>query len=160
MKALLCLLAACALAPSTDLADFFNTDAGPVKVTPVFESTLILAGRGKVIYIDPIASANYKGLPKADLILITSNRPGHLDPDAIAKVSRKQTAIVAPSAIASKFPQSTSMANGESISAGDVSIEAVPAFGLEQAGARPGQWLCRHLPRPPRLCLRRHRPVS
>ncbi len=111
-----------------DTPDFFNTDSGPVKTTPIYQASLMIEGRGKIIYIDPSSKGSFKGLPKADLILITSDKPDHYDPEAIARVSRKTTAALAPEAIASKIQHCTGVSNGETVQFGDVSISAVPAY--------------------------------
>ena len=44
---------------------------------------------GKTIHVDPVgAEADYAGMPKADLILITHEHGDHLDPAAIKTLQR------------------------------------------------------------------------
>lgn len=135
MKSVLLLVAAAVLAFCIDQADLFSTDSGPVKTTPIYEASLMLEGSGKVIHVDPTSQANYKGLPKADLILITDDSPEHLDMAEIAKISKKSTAIIAPAGPAPKLTHCTALNNGESVSFGDISIEATPAYNLVPAGS-------------------------
>jgi L-ascorbate metabolism protein UlaG (beta-lactamase superfamily) len=125
---LLGVAAIAAIALCTDQPDFFSTESGPVRTTPIYGASLLVEGRGKAIYIDPVSKGNYKGLPKADLILITSDRPGHYDPEGVAKVLRKNTSALAPASIASKLQHSTPIGNDETVQFGDISISAVPAY--------------------------------
>jgi L-ascorbate metabolism protein UlaG (beta-lactamase superfamily) len=96
---------------------------------------MMIEGGGKVIHVDPSSQANYKGLPKADLILITLDDPEHLDPAAIAKISKKQTAIISPPGPAAKLQHCTALTSGETVGFGDISIQATPAYNLPVAGS-------------------------
>lgn len=111
-----------------DQPDDFPTDLGVVRTTPIYHASFLIEGAGKVIQVDPSSQANYKGLPKADLILITNGGPEHFDPAAIAKLSRKQTSAIAPADVAAKLPRCTAMANGETVGFGDITIQAVAAY--------------------------------
>src|SRR6202021_2094885 len=66
----------------------FDTSSGPVKVTPLYHATMVIEAGGKNIYVDPAKPANFTGLPKADLILITDIHGDHMDPEAIAAISK------------------------------------------------------------------------
>ena len=129
-------LAAGAWAFSSDHSETFNTDVGPVNITPIHDASMFIEGAGRVLYVDPVGEGSYKAGPKADFILITSDRPEHLDPAAIQHISKKNTAIIAPAAPAAHLRQSTPIANGETVRSGEIVIEAVPAF---QAAADRGQ---------------------
>jgi len=45
---------------------------------PRNHATLVLQWNGKMLYFDPVPTATYTGLPKADLILITHTHSDHL----------------------------------------------------------------------------------
>jgi L-ascorbate metabolism protein UlaG (beta-lactamase superfamily) len=128
MRPLIFLLLAGTSAFSSDHSETFNTDAGPVNITPIHGASMFIEGAGRVVYIDPVGESSYKAGPKADIILITSDRPEHLDATAIQHISKKNTAIIAPAAPAAHLKQSTAIANGETVRSGEVVIEAVPAF--------------------------------
>jgi L-ascorbate metabolism protein UlaG (beta-lactamase superfamily) len=135
MRTAVLLLSLAAVAYCIDQADIFNTDSGPVKTTPIYNTAMMIEGGGKVIHVDPSSQANYKGLPKADLILITLDDPEHLDPAAIAKISKKSTAIISPPGPAAKLQHCTALSYGETVGFGDISIQAVPAYNLPVAGS-------------------------
>jgi L-ascorbate metabolism protein UlaG (beta-lactamase superfamily) len=116
----------------------FATSAGDVKITPlVHASTLIEAG-GKTIYIDPAKPAKLEGAAKADLILITDIHPDHMDPSAIAQITKVGSEIMAPAAVVATVTTASPIKNGESKSWGDWTIEAIPAYNLKR-GPAPGK---------------------
>ncbi len=133
MKTVFLLLTAAVLAFCMDQADFFSTDSGPVLTTPIYDSAMMLVGSGKVIHVNPSSQANYKGLAKADLILITND--SDLDMAEIPKISKKNTVIIAPAGPAPQLPRCTALNNGESVSFGDISIEATPAYNIVPPGS-------------------------
>lgn len=117
-------LAAIIVASAADRGEYFSTDSGPVNITLVHHASLVIEGVGRVVYVDPTGEGNYKGLPKADLILITNDRPDHLDMAAIGHYSRKTTASIAPSGPAPRITHSTAMNPGETVRLGEIMIEA------------------------------------
>ena len=97
-------------------------------MTLVHHASLVIEGAGRVVYVDPTAEGNYKGLPKADLILITNDQPDHMDLTTINRVSRKTTAAIAPAGPAQRITHCTTLGNGETVSMGEIVIEAEPAY--------------------------------
>jgi L-ascorbate metabolism protein UlaG (beta-lactamase superfamily) len=136
IKSPIFLIAVGALAFSSDHSETFNTDVGPVNITPIHGASLFIEGAGRVLYVDPVGETAYKAGPKADIILITSDRPEHLDMAAIGHISKKNTAIVAPAGPAARLPHSTAIANGESVNSNEIVIEAVTSL---QATSQRGQ---------------------
>ena len=92
------LMAAGAQAQMSRPVQTFDTSAGPVKITPVYHASLAIEAGGKVLIIDPAKPAEFSGVPKADLILITDIHQDHLDPALISSVSKDGTEIIAPAA--------------------------------------------------------------
>jgi L-ascorbate metabolism protein UlaG (beta-lactamase superfamily) len=116
----------------------FDTSAGPVKVTPLYHATMLIEAGGKNIYVDPAKPANFSGLPKADLILITDIHGDHMDPDSITAISNSSTKIFAPPAVVKTVTAAGSISNGESKSWNGWTIEAIPMYNLKR-GPSPGQ---------------------
>jgi L-ascorbate metabolism protein UlaG (beta-lactamase superfamily) len=116
----------------------FETSAGPVKVTPLYHASMLIEAGGKNIYIDPAKPANFSGLPKADLILITDIHGDHMDPEAIAAISKSGTQIFAPPAVVATVTTAAAISNGETKSWAGWSIEAIPMYNLKR-GPEPGK---------------------
>ncbi|HSY58713.1 MAG TPA: MBL fold metallo-hydrolase [Terriglobales bacterium] len=130
--------ASAANAQSSRPSQSFDTAAGPVNVTPLYHATMLIQAGGKNIYVDPAKPANFTGLPKADLILITDIHGDHMDPDSIAAINQSGTQIYAPSAVVATVTTAKPISNGESKSWGGWTIEAIPMYNLKR-GPAPGQ---------------------
>jgi L-ascorbate metabolism protein UlaG (beta-lactamase superfamily) len=116
----------------------FTTSAGPVKITPLNHASTLIEAGGKVIYLDPAKPAKFNGHPKADLILITDIHGDHMDPDSVKEISKADTEIFAPPAVVQTVTTAKPIANGESKTWGDWTIEAIPAYNLKR-GPAPGK---------------------
>jgi L-ascorbate metabolism protein UlaG (beta-lactamase superfamily) len=132
------LLALSPLAYSASQTQVFPTAAGPVSITPLNHASTLIEAGGKVIYLDPAKPANFSGRPKADLILITDIHGDHMDPDSIKDISKAGTDILAPSAVVQTVSSAKPIANGESKTWQDWTIEAIPAYNLKR-GPAPGK---------------------
>jgi L-ascorbate metabolism protein UlaG (beta-lactamase superfamily) len=126
-------LALAAAAPQT-----FPTSAGEVKITPLYHASTLIEAGGKIIYLDPAKPAKLAGLPKADLILITDIHGDHMDPSAIADISKPGTDILAPPAVVVTVTTAKPIANGETKTWQGWAIEAIPAYNLKR-GPAPGK---------------------
>jgi L-ascorbate metabolism protein UlaG (beta-lactamase superfamily) len=85
----------------------------------------------------------FDALKKADLILITDIHPENLDIDEINKLRKPGAAVVMSAAAATEAgakipPPTVVMANGDTKTVTDVSIEAVPMYNM-QHGPKPGE---------------------
>src|SRR5271165_2789563 len=116
----------------------FSTSSGPVKITPIYHASTLIEAGGKVIYIDPAKPAKFAGLPKADLILITHIHGDHMDPAAIAEISKAGTEILAPPTVVATVTTAKPITNGERKMWQGWTIEAVPAYNLTR-GPAPGK---------------------
>jgi L-ascorbate metabolism protein UlaG (beta-lactamase superfamily) len=148
MKSILFIFACAALltfaadvqAQSARPVQTFDTSAGPVKITPVYHASLEIEAGGKVIIIDPAKPANFTGLPKADLILITDIHGDHMDPDLIKAESKDGTQIIAPAAVAKTVTAAKVVGNGEKTTWGAWTIEAIPMYNTTASrGPAPGK---------------------
>lgn len=118
-------------APGPLRTDTLRTSAGDLGITPLGHGSLMFSFARKVILVDPYGAViDAASLPKADLVLITHEHRDHLDPAALAAVSRPETVVVATRACAERLPGCRVMANGDTLTLLGVRIEAVPAYNL------------------------------
>jgi L-ascorbate metabolism protein UlaG (beta-lactamase superfamily) len=119
--------------------DTFTTSEGELKITFVGHGTLMFTFGDTVIHVDPVSrEADYSGMPKADLILVTHDHGDHLDPAAIAAVRQEGTIVVLTQKCAEAVPGATVMANGDVETVAGLKIEAVPAYNIVHMRS-PGQ---------------------
>ena len=75
--------------------DVVPTDAGDLTISFIGHGTLMFTLGQRVIHLDPVGrEADYTTLPDADLILITHEHGDHLDPAAVAELSKDGTETV------------------------------------------------------------------
>ena len=129
---LVLLLLVTAWATSSETTDTVDTLEGPLRIRPIRHASLMLEFRGKVIHIDPWSQGDYRGLPKADLILITDIHPNHLDLGKIMELTKTGTRIVAPLAVVSSLADATAISNGEKKVVEGITIEAVPMYNIKR----------------------------
>jgi L-ascorbate metabolism protein UlaG (beta-lactamase superfamily) len=119
-------------------ADRISTPAGAVEITPIEHASFTLGAGNKLIYIDPSPAQLFQNKSKADLILITDIHGDHMDPAAVKELSRPDTEVIAPAAVAKTIHSAKVIKNGEKTTWGNWRIEAVPMYNLKR-GPAPGQ---------------------
>lgn len=111
--------------------DVVETIGGKLQITFIGHGTLMFTFEGKVIHVDPVSrEADYSGLPKADLILITHEHRDHLDPEVVKMLSTKRTEIILTEVCANRIKGGIVMGNGDVKTVQGLLIEAVPAYNL------------------------------
>ncbi|TPE48821.1 MBL fold metallo-hydrolase [Amaricoccus solimangrovi] len=114
--------------------DSYDTEAGEIMIHPVRHASFVMTTPGLVVYSDPVWGAElYDGLPRPGLILITHEHKDHFDPETLSALVGEDTRLVTNPSVHDKLPEAlrmkaTPLANGESATAGDIGIEAVPAY--------------------------------
>ncbi len=112
--------------------DSFGTAGGELKITFLGHGTLMFTYNNLVIHVDPVSSeADYRSLPKADLVLITHEHFDHCDPEALNLLRKESTVIIGSASCSSKVPGLKILKNGEKYSVSGIEIEAVPAYNLK-----------------------------
>jgi L-ascorbate metabolism protein UlaG (beta-lactamase superfamily) len=120
----------------TAVAQGFETDtiktfAGDLKITFIGHGTLMLSYAGKIIHVDPVSQlADYRKLPKADLILVTHEHHDHLDLTALELIRAEKTVLVASESCAGELKDFIIMKNGDIKTMKGFKIEAVPAYNI------------------------------
>ena len=111
--------------------DVMPTSSGDLEITFLGHGSLRLTFGGKEIYVDPFSHvADYRQLPKADVIQITHEHPDHLDPGAIADIRTEETQVGMTAICAQQVAGGVVMGNGDVQVFGEVVVEAVPAYNL------------------------------
>jgi len=111
--------------------DTFKTSSGNLTISFIGHGTLMFSFEGKIIHVDPVDDmADYKKLPKADIILITHDHFDHLDMKAIEKVRTANTSVVVNENGAQKVKGGIIMRNGDARMVNGIKVEAVPAYNV------------------------------
>ena len=80
-------------------SDVIETSKGPLKITPLYHGSVMLEFGGKVIHVDPWGQADYAGLPKADMVIISHSHADHMDPPLLKTLRKEGSPLVAPPAV-------------------------------------------------------------
>jgi L-ascorbate metabolism protein UlaG (beta-lactamase superfamily) len=132
------LLASILAAPVSAGSDKVSADGGDIVITPVVHGSVKLEFDGGTILVDPWGKGDYGDTGPADLILVTDIHGDHMDTEAISRFRDGDTIVVAPAAVAETVKGVEVIANGESIQAGAIGVEAVPMYNLHR-GPEEGQ---------------------
>jgi L-ascorbate metabolism protein UlaG (beta-lactamase superfamily) len=114
--------------------DTYQTSNGELVIHFLGHGSLLFEFTNMNIYIDPFSKvADYKNLPKANLILVTHSHPDHLDTSAISKINTKRTQMIYTQECTNTRKYSGDaivMKNGDKQTFEGIGIEAVPAYNI------------------------------
>jgi L-ascorbate metabolism protein UlaG (beta-lactamase superfamily) len=111
--------------------DIIKTSAGDLKITFIGHGTLMLTHAGKVIHVDPVSQlADYRKLPKADIILVTHEHHDHFDLRALELIRTEKTVLAASESCAGELKDCIVMKNGDVKTIEGFKIETVPAYNI------------------------------
>jgi L-ascorbate metabolism protein UlaG (beta-lactamase superfamily) len=120
---------------------------GPIIVQPIHHATLAMSWNGRTIYVDPApapgapegstGAAAFKGLPAANIILVTDIHGDHFHAPTLAELAGPNTRIVAPQAVIDQMPEplkakTTAVANGQTVTVDTIPIEGVPMYNVTE----------------------------
>jgi len=111
--------------------DSIPTSKGELRISFVGHASLFFTFDGKVIHIDPVSGeGDYRGFPKADLILITHEHFDHLDAEAVRLIRKPETQIIIAQACAGKVKDAIVMKNGDQKTVLGFDVKAIPAYNI------------------------------
>lgn len=109
-----------------------------IGITPIEHASLVMQVPGMTIYADPAGGAAlYEGQPAPQLILITHEHGDHFDLPTLEAIATGGVPILTNPAVYDMLPESlkaqaTAIGNGETTSANDIGIEAIPAYNTTE----------------------------
>ena len=117
--------------------EFTTPTGGKVQVFMIHHGSIALSYKGFNIQVDPVAkmgqsTIDYSSFPKADLILVTHEHGDHLDPDAIAALSKPVTRVILNPSSQAKLGHGEAVSSGDTLKVGSVGIVVVPAYNITE----------------------------
>jgi len=112
----------------------------PVEIQWLGHASFRIAGAEAVIYIDPwkLDNSPHDG----DIVIVSHSHYDHFSPDDIEKVSKSDTAIIAPGDVVAKLHVANAATPGDRMTIKDVTAEAVAAYNIDKAfHPRTNNWL-------------------
>ena len=136
MKLAAATVAATALPRMAGAQDTYEVEGGQVTIHPVDHASMVLETPGGVIYVDPVGGAEkYAAMPRPSLILITHEHGDHYDQptlDALGEVSMITNPAVFDMLPEAMQARATAIANGDSVEALGIQIDAIPAHNTTE----------------------------
>ena len=90
------------------------------------------------MYVDPVGDPEiYADMPAPDMIIITHEHGDHYNAETLAAIMGDATTMITNPAVYEMLSddmkaRATAIANGESMMAGDVGIDAIPAYNISE----------------------------
>jgi L-ascorbate metabolism protein UlaG (beta-lactamase superfamily) len=124
-------------------ADAIKTSQGELTMLPLYHGSVMLQWAGKIIHVDPWSQGDYKGIPQADMFVITHTHRDHLDMMMIDQLKKPGTIIVGPPAVIDTLNCAPACGVAETVSDSEkktvmgIVFEGVPMYNIVQ-GSAPG----------------------
>ncbi len=113
-------------------SDTFATTGPNLEITFIGHGTLMFTWGEVVVHVDPYGRmADYSGLPKADLILITHEHSDHWDRDVCRQLFKETSTLIYPPACGEQQGPYVNMIAGESRMDFGIGVKAIPAYNIE-----------------------------
>jgi len=100
------------------------------KITWLGHASFRIDGSKSTVYIDPW---KLKSAKPADVVCITHSHFDHLSEEDVARIRKATTTIIGPPDCKASFGDSfKTIAPGQSLSVGDVKVEAIPSYNTDK----------------------------
>lgn len=107
--------------------------ANKIKFFPIEHATMVIETSEATIYVDPVGEMKaFADYPAPDVVLITDIHSDHLNEDMVGALKQDETIIVAPKAVVDKLGYGQILNNGESTTADNLKIEAIPMYNMTE----------------------------
>jgi len=117
--------------PDRFRTDTIKTSEGLLQITFLGHASLKMDFHGRHIYIDPCGEVtDFSKMPKADIILFTSEHRDHFDLKAIEELRSENTLVVLTELCAAKYTEGIVMKNEDVKIVQGVRMEGVPAYNI------------------------------
>jgi L-ascorbate metabolism protein UlaG (beta-lactamase superfamily) len=119
-------------------ADSFASATGEIIVTPKSHASFVMQTPAGTMYVDPVGDpAIYADMPNPDMIVITHEHGDHYNAETLAAIMGDDTIMITNPGVYAMLPatmqmRATAIANGESTSAGGVTIDAIAAYNITE----------------------------
>jgi L-ascorbate metabolism protein UlaG (beta-lactamase superfamily) len=105
--------------------------AEKVTFSPIKHASFVIQATGKVVYVDPVGDmAAYAGQSAQAIVLITHTHPDHFAPELVTSLRMRGAEVYGPKNAIEQLGFGEVIQNGETKTAGKITIEAVPAYNL------------------------------
>ena len=118
---------------------FSSRDGGDIVFHLFGHASVAVEYDGHTVYIDPVgAEADYRKLPKADVILVTHAHSDHFDPKAVEALRQPSTVVIANHIVAAAAVGQSrcSTATNLALRSG-LKVEAVEAYNMVRTQYHP-----------------------
>lgn len=109
-----------------------------IGIVPIEHASFVMQIPGMTIYSDPVGGAAlYESQPAPQLILITHEHGDHFDLPTLEAIAAGGVPLLTNPAVYDMLPESlkaqaTAIGNGDTTSANDIGIEAIPAYNTTE----------------------------
>lgn len=110
----------------------------PLQINPINHATMVMNWGEQIIYTDPVGgNTAFQGQAPADIVLVTDIHGDHFNTSTLESIIGRAVLIV-PQAVKDLLPadlaaKSRVVKNGEKITVGNLSIEAIPMYNLPES---------------------------
>lgn len=115
-----------------------TNSASSMQITPISHASMVLMMGGQVLYNDPVGINGFKNQPEPAIVLISDIHADHFDIDTLKSVSKPDTIIVVPQAVADELPKDVPgtvvvLKNGEKTVQKNIEIEAIAMYNIPES---------------------------